>query len=120
MLAPSLTGEALYRRYHQTSIYCLPSTGEGFPSTILEAMYFGGAIVAGNSGYVSYQLDDGRCGRLFRPGDIDALTEELTLLISSPEKRLECMKAARERVEMEFVWERHFDQLQAKLLDLMG
>jgi len=67
----SLSEEELYRRYASTSIYCLPSYyGEGMPTTILEAMYFGGSILSSRSGSISYLLDDGQCGMLIKPGEV--------------------------------------------------
>ena len=109
---PGLTGENLYRRYQSTAIYCLPSRFEGMPTTILEAMYFGGAIVAGNAGHISYQLDDGNCGLLFEPGDLDCLTKHLENLMSSQTEREHYMKRARERLVSLFTWEKYFDRVE--------
>lgn len=109
---PSLTSEDLYRRYRSSSIYCLPSSFEGMPTTILEAMYFGGAIVAGSAGHISYQLDDGNCGLLFEPGDLDCLTEHLENLMSSQSKREHYIKKARERLLSLFTWENYFDRVE--------
>jgi glycosyltransferase involved in cell wall biosynthesis len=116
---PSLSGESLYRRYRATSIYCLPSAGEGMPTTIHEAMYFGGAIVAGTSGAVSYQLDDGNCGLLHNPGDVDCLTEHLETLMSSETERENYMRKARERLLQVFTWERYFDLIEGTFRHLV-
>lgn len=109
---PGLSGELLYQRYRETAVYALPSEGEGMPSTVLEAMYFGGAIVAGKSGGVSYMLDQGKCGRLHAPGDIQALSGHLMDLMSSAPLRHEYMMAARGRMEKIFVWEAYFPNLE--------
>ena len=93
--SPMLTGEALYRRYRASSIYCMPTHHEGMPTTILEAMYFGGAIVSGNAGFISHQLDDGRSGLLIEPGNVNALCEKLDQLMASEELRLHYMQIAR-------------------------
>lgn len=116
---PSLSGESLYERYRSTSIYCLPSRFEGVPTTILEAMYFGGAIVAGKAGQVSYQLDDGNCGLLHEPGDVDRLTRDLELLMSSRTERENLMNKARERFLQMFVWERYFDRVECLLRQII-
>lgn len=68
-----LIGEALYRRYRASLTYHMPTDHERMPTTSLEAMYFGGAIVSGNAGLISHQLDDGRCGFLTEPGNDAAL-----------------------------------------------
>jgi glycosyltransferase involved in cell wall biosynthesis len=116
---PGLSGESLYRRYRSTSIYCLPSSFEGMPTTILEAMYFGGAIVAGTAGHVSYQLDDGNCGLLFHPGDVDCLTKHLETLMGSETKREDYMNKARERLLQLFTWEKYFGSIEKSLRHLV-
>ena len=114
-LESPLFGEELYKRYRCSSIYCLPSTGEAVPTTILEAMYFGGAIVAGNSGHVGYMLDGGRCGYLFNPGNVEQLVSRLDRLMGDEREREALMKRARERLIAEFTWERYFDQIEQHL-----
>ena len=116
---PALSGEALYRRYRASAIYCLPSTGEGMPTTLTEAMWFGGAIVAGRSGGVGYQLGEGDCGRLFAHGDVEALTGHLADLMASPEERVRLMAAARRRAEEAFAWERYFPLVEERLRALV-
>jgi glycosyltransferase involved in cell wall biosynthesis len=116
---PSLSGEQLYRRYRETSIYALPSEGEGLPTTIAEAMYFGGAIVAGESGHVGYQLGDGACGLLHKPGDIDSLTAHLETLMASEQERNRYMSKARERIIKFFIWEEYFPMLEEKVRALV-
>lgn len=111
---PPLSGEALYRRFRTCSIYCLPSTGEGTPTSILEAMYYGGAIVASASGSVPYQLDNGRAGLIFKYGDTAQLRRHLELLISREDTRQQLMLAARQRILAQFVWEKHFDALESQ------
>ncbi len=109
---PALAGEQLYRKYRESAIYALPSEGEGFPTSILEAMYFGGAIVAGNSGYVAYQLEGG-CGLLHNPGDVEQLTQHLQQLMASEDERNRLMQRAKQRVLETFTWENYFPQLEA-------
>ncbi len=111
-IQPSLSGEALYRRFRACSIYCMPTYHEGIPTTILEAMYFGGAIVSGNAGFISYQLDDGACGLLFKGGDVAALRDHLQQLMASPELREQYMQRAKERMVNMFVWERYFPAIE--------
>ncbi len=116
---PGLSGEALYQRYRTTAIYALPSEGEGFPTTVLEAMYFGGAIVAGNSGYVGYQLDEGTCGLLHEPGDVEQLTKHLQCLMGSEAQRQALRTQAQKRMVNLFTWEAHFPTLEYKLRKLI-
>lgn len=115
---PSLSGESLYRRYRSSSIYCLPSEWEGIPTTIQEAMYFGGAIIASASGAIPYQLDNGKCGLLFDPGDIESLTDHLDNLMSSESEREYYMNEARERLLRYFTWEIYFNLVENKFMNL--
>jgi glycosyltransferase involved in cell wall biosynthesis len=108
---PAMTGSELFYSYRTSSIYCFPSQSEGFPSTILEAMYFGGAIVASHVGSISYQLDEGRCGLLCPPGDLNALEEHLIHLMSSETIRQRLIASARERCIERFVWDAHFPHI---------
>ena len=111
--SPMLSGEALYRRYRTSAIFCLPSRrNEGVPMAVLEAMYFGGAIVSANAGFVAYQVDDGRCGLLYPVGDVAARRDRLAEMIAAPDRRAEFMAQACARVESEFVWERYFDTVE--------
>lgn len=111
-IRPSLSGEALYREFRACSIYCLPTYHEGIPTTILEAMYFGGAIVSGNAGFISYQLDEGRCGLLFQGGDVAALRTDLQQFMAHPDLCAQYMARARERMVTTFAWERYFPAVE--------
>lgn len=117
---PALYGEDLYRRYRSTYIYCLPSVFEGVPTTILEAMYFGGAIVASAVGHVEYQLEDGNCGLLYEPSDIDKLTEHLSYLMQSKSERDRLIENSKARVLENFIWEKYFIELDSYLKELVN
>ncbi|MCA9935152.1 MAG: glycosyltransferase family 4 protein [Ardenticatenaceae bacterium] len=116
---PGLSREALYRRYREVSIFALTSEGEGMPTTITEAMFFGGAIVAGISGALAYQLEDGRCGCLHEPGDLEMLTHHLQTLMASQQVREGYMMRARARMLSLLVWERYFPELEARFRRLV-
>ncbi|MCB8968385.1 MAG: glycosyltransferase family 4 protein [Ardenticatenaceae bacterium] len=116
---PGLSGEALYRRYREIAIFALPSEGEGMPTTITEAMYFGGAIVAGISGALRHQLEDGRCGCLHEAGDLAALTGHLQTLMASEPLRETYIARARERMLSLFVWEQYFPELETQFRQLL-
>lgn len=107
-------GEALYRHFRLSSVFCLPSRLEGFPTTILEAMYFGGAIVAAQAGWIEFQLAGG-CGLMYPSGDQTALTQHLRRLMASESLRNDLMSKARERVLSEFAWEKRFSEIESEL-----
>ena len=109
---PSLSGQDLYRKYREVAIFCLPSEFEGIPTAILEAMYFGGAIVSANAGSISYQLNKGYCGLLFEPGDLRGLTNHLKTLMESEHLRETYMRRAKERLLDQFTWEKYFEEVE--------
>lgn len=116
---PPVYGEALYRHFRRSSVFCLPSRLEGFPVSILEAMFFGGAIVAAKAGWVEYQLDGG-CGLMYASDDQAALTEHLRTLMSSSALRGQLMRKARSRVLSEFIWETRFSEVDAELRRILS
>ncbi len=114
---PPLHGEALYRKYRQSSIFCLPSYGEGMPTAVTEAMYFGGAIIAGKSGAVPFQINN--CGLLFDYGDTQQLKIHLEALMSSESLRDKFISCARTRAIRLFMWEKYFDELELAFRNLI-
>ena len=79
-------------------IFVLPSLMEGMSNTILEAMATGLPIVATAVGGNPEILTDSRCGYLFQPGDAASLSEKLSSLLRSKEKRDRFGRESRERV----------------------
>jgi glycosyltransferase involved in cell wall biosynthesis len=69
------------------SVFVLCSLNEGMSNTILEAMASGLPVIASNVGGNSDLVVDGVSGRLFSPGDVEALTERLLAYLYSPEQR---------------------------------
>ncbi len=118
--SPPCFGEELYRRLRTVSVFALPSAGEGLPTAITEAMFFGGAIVAGRSGSVGYQLANGGCGLLHEPGDVEGLAMQLEQLIDSKMLRNRLMAAARERMLELFTWEAYFPALEGDCSELVS
>jgi len=82
---------------HEAAIFVLPSTSEGLPMALLEAMAWARAIVATAVGGVPDVLSDGSDGLVVPPGDPDALAAALARLAGDPELRGRLGAAARER-----------------------
>jgi glycosyltransferase involved in cell wall biosynthesis len=80
-------------------VVALPSSAEGLPLAVLEAMATGCAVVATPVGGVPEVVSDGETGLLVPPGDVDALTSALSFLVASPEHRARLSAAARKRIE---------------------
>jgi glycosyltransferase involved in cell wall biosynthesis len=117
VFCPAVSGEALYRRFRACSVFCLPSRLEGFPTTILEAMFFGGAIIAARAGWIGYQLEGG-CGLVYPSDDIHTLREHLVATMSSPQLRATLMIKAKKRMVDQFSWESKFEGVETDLFNL--
>lgn len=78
-------------------IFCLPSYREGLPMTILEAAACGVPTVASRIYGITDAVVDGETGLLFKAGDVAALTQALSALISAPDLRQQLGQAARQR-----------------------
>jgi glycosyltransferase involved in cell wall biosynthesis len=87
----------------QHDVYCLPSFGEPYGMTILEAMSCGRPVVASNAGGVPYLLPR-EGGRLVAVGDAPALAAALIEVAGDPELQAAMGKANRKRVEETFAW----------------
>jgi glycosyltransferase involved in cell wall biosynthesis len=93
------------------AVYCLPSFGEPYGMTILEAMSCGRPVVASNAGGIPYLLPkDG--ARLVPVGDAEALAAALIEVAGDPELQLAMGRANRKRVEEMFAWPQVAGQLE--------
>jgi glycosyltransferase involved in cell wall biosynthesis len=93
-------------------VYCLPSFGEPFGMTALEAMACARPVVATNAGGLRHLVPDAG-GRKVRPGDPPALAEALVELLADPGLRTAMGATNRETVEQRFAWSRVGDRLEA-------
>jgi glycosyltransferase involved in cell wall biosynthesis len=82
-------------------VFVLPSSVEGLPMTILEAMAQGTPVVATAVGGTP-EVVDAETGILVPPGDVEALTAALRDLLADPERARQLGDAGRLRVEAEF------------------
>jgi D-inositol-3-phosphate glycosyltransferase len=92
------------RQYGEASIVVLPSTMEGIPTTVLEAMYFGAAMLATESGCVRWQLDDGKAGIVVNQQDREGFTASLENLMKNFEYRDQIARAGHRRVCTTYNW----------------
>ncbi len=81
----------------EAAIFVLPSTSEGLPMALLEAMAWGRAIVATAVGGVPEVLSDGENGLVVPPADPPALAAALARLAADASLRARLASAARER-----------------------
>ena len=78
-------------------LFALPSHQEALPMAILESMAAGIPVVATRVGGIPLAVSEGETGLLIEPGDVAALGQALTGLLTDSDRRLEFGRAARRR-----------------------
>jgi glycosyltransferase involved in cell wall biosynthesis len=93
-------------------IFVLPSRSEGFGRVNLEAMAMARPVISTNIGGIPEVVLDGITGILVPPGDSEALSRAITVLLDDPHLR-DCMgRAGRRRVEKHFSLQTHVRRIQ--------
>ena len=95
----------------QCTVYCLPSYGEPFGISVLEAMACGKPIVATNAGGVAYLVENGG-GRKVEAKNSEALAQALIEILSSSELQLSMRKYNRNLIEKTYSWDKVIDNLE--------
>lgn len=67
-----------------TDIVVVPSLGEGFGLTTLEACALGKPVVATNVGAIPEKIRDGETGMLVRPKDSNEIADKVSFLLKNP------------------------------------
>jgi glycosyltransferase involved in cell wall biosynthesis len=89
--------------YRAADIFVLPTTREGLPNVLLEAMASGvPPVISQLAGVTDWIVEDGVTGRLVPPGDDEALTAALRDLLIDADARRRIGSAARSYVERHF------------------
>jgi len=84
---------------------------EGFGLTVTEAMWKGRPVIASRIGGIQDQIVEGRDGLLLdEPSDLEAFGEALVRLVSDPALAARLGAAARQRVQSDFLGDRHLIQ----------
>jgi glycosyltransferase involved in cell wall biosynthesis len=94
-------------------VLTLPSTIEGMPYVILEAMASGVPVVSTSVFGIPEMVVDGETGLLVDPGDDDGLREALAELVSDAGRRESLGSAARRRFERHFTLDRQIAEMES-------
>jgi L-malate glycosyltransferase len=89
--------------YRSSSIYCLPSYGEPYATTVLEAMSCARPLVVTNAGGLAHMVHD-RGGIRVPVGDPTALAAALGDLLRNPDLRVSMGRYNRALVEDTMTW----------------
>ena len=87
-------------------LFLLPSENESFGLAALEAMACGSPVVATRAGGLPELIEDGASGRLFSVGDVDAMGDAATTILSDNATWRRMSAAARETAVTRFSAER--------------
>ena len=97
--------------YRNSSLYCLPSFGEPYATTVVEAMSCARPLVVTDCGGLPHLVHE-HGGLRVPPGDPGALAQALIWLLQHPEDRVEMGRYNRARVESEMSWDSVAQQLE--------
>ncbi|MFH1740184.1 MAG: glycosyltransferase [bacterium] len=90
----------------------LPTSLEGCPVSVMEAMAAGLPVIAAKAGGVAELVEDQRTGLLIEPGNEESLTRAILSLVENPALRSKLGEAGREKIEKEFSLDRMAKQIE--------
>jgi glycosyltransferase involved in cell wall biosynthesis len=88
--------------YAHARVFALTSEFEGMPIAMLDAMASALPVVASDVGEIGTLIDHGRNGLLYRCGDVEALAEQLRVVLSDEERARALAGAAATDVALGF------------------
>ncbi len=100
-------------------IFVLPSLQEGFPRTLLEAMYSRLPVIASNISGIPETVDDGENGFLAGPGDAGALKDKILRLYKDKDLSKVFGEKARRKIESGYMPKNYTDNLESLYSELL-
>lgn len=111
-------GERKKQLLESSQIFLYPTSLDGLPYVLLEAMSAGLPIISSRHvGVIEDVVIDGTTGILTETQDIDEITNALTLLITNNELRRNMSVEARKRFENLYILNKHIENLKEILLN---
>lgn len=105
-----VTGEPMAELFSNAYLFCLPSTLEGLPVALLDAMNYGNCCVASDIPENLEALES--YGYTFQNRNWQDLQRVLSVLISHPERIEKMRGSALEHVRRNYSWDRVTDQFE--------
>ncbi len=103
----------------QCTLYCMPSYGEPFGMSALEAMASGKPVVGTNAGGLAYLVTE-QGGRKVQPGDATGLAQALIEILSSQALQLKMGQYNRALVEEVYSWDQVITKLESIYYQLIA
>ena len=88
----------------KSCIFVLPSTEEGMPNALMEAMAFGIPSIATDVGSVNLLIPSNEMGLIIPPKNTDALVNSILSLIHEEPRRSELSRNAKKFIQNNFSW----------------
>ncbi len=104
--------EQVIHYLHQMDIFVMPSLQESFGVAAVEASAAGLPIVASNVGGLPEVVLDGETGFLIPPAEVDALSEQLAVLVADAALRRRMGEAGRAFVQTHYDWHVNASEMQ--------
>ena len=101
-------------------IFVLPSLQEGFPMTILEAMYTGLPVIASDISGIPEIIENGENGLLIPPSDVSLLKEKIIALYNDVNLRARYGSNARKKIESGYLPEHYMFKLEGLYQSLLN
>ena len=105
--------------YAACDVVAVPSTYEGFPVVVLEAMASGKPIVASRVGGIPEAVETNSNGILVEPRNPSELTQALITVLENEDLRRDMGEKSRELAEKRFNWERITDEYMSEFKSLL-
>lgn len=105
-----LRARSLAELFSNAYLYVQPSTLEGMPVAVLEALSYGRCILA--SDILGNREALGKCGYAFEVGNVDDLRQEMSMLLHNPELVMAQYIIGRDYVRRKHNWDSATDQFQ--------
>lgn len=97
-----INGDAKDKIFRRASVYCLPSYSEGFPMGVLDAWAYNLPVVTTPVGGIPDVAIDGENLFLFNPGDINSLSDILSIIMKSETQQRKLSEASKNLSELKF------------------
>ena len=106
--------------YAMADVVVLPSHREGLPTVVLEAQAAGKPVVGASATGIVDLISHGETGLLFPVGNVAALADALSRMITDKALASELGRAGQERVKREFQQQQIWDALYREYLRLLS